>query len=167
MRNVVLTVVLGVAALYGSSSGTVRAAALQPAAGQSVRLIRLAPGADSLTVNSGLTESTRLVVRDAATWKTTWSRIWTAIPAPPLPTIDFSREMVIVVGLGTRPTSGHAIVIESAATEGGSLNVVVRTDTPGPGCLSAQMLTSPVDVARVPRSDATVQFSDRNVTRNC
>jgi len=167
MRSVVLTIALGVAATYGSGNDIVRGAGLQLAAGQAVALTRLASGSEPLTVNSGMTESTRLVVRDAATWASTWSRIWTVKPAPPLPAIDFSREMVIVVGLGTRPTGGYSIAVESAATEAGNLNVVVRTDTPGGGCLSAQMLTSPVDVVRVPRTEATVEFRDRNVTRNC
>jgi protease stability complex PrcB-like protein len=169
MRNGVFTLVLAVATTYCSGNDIARGADLpQPVApGQSVALTRLASGSESLTFNSGITESTRLVVRDAATWASTWSRIWTVRPAPPLPAIDFNREMVIVVGLGTRPTGGYSIAVESASTEAGNLNVVVRTDTPDSGCLLFQALTSPVDVARIPRTDATVEFRDRNVTRSC
>lgn len=133
-----------------------------------VTLSRLAGSSEPpLTHNSGLSASTRVVIRDAAAWKEMWSRIWTTQPAPPLPNVDFNQEMVIVAALGTRSSGGYSIAIESAYREGGSLHIVIRTEAPGSGCMATMALTAPVDVARVPRSADPVQFHEKDVTRNC
>jgi hypothetical protein len=141
--------------------------AQQPAARQPVALTRLAPGAEPLSSFSGLSERTRLVVRDAAEWKQAWSRIWGSQTPPALPAVDFTREMVIIAGTGTRSSGGHRIAIDSAYIEGGTLHVVVRTEAPGANCLTSQALTAPVDVARVPRSEGQVTFSEMEASRSC
>jgi hypothetical protein len=171
MRNSRATLLLAAATACCAGSDAAGGADLQqpvaPDNQQAVSVTRLASGADPLTYYSGITDATRLVVRDAATWAATWRRIWSATqPAPPLPPVDFQGEMVIVAGLGSRPSGGHSIAVESAYREGTTLHIVVRTETPGSSCLLSTALTAPVDVARVPRAD-DVRFRDRNVTRSC
>src|SRR5687768_7556191 len=66
----------------------------------------------SLTYSSAIAAPLRAVVRDATTWRGAWATIWGDVsPAPALPTVDFSRDMVVVAALGQRPTGGFSIVI--------------------------------------------------------
>lgn len=129
---------------------------------------RLRAGPSSFTYNSGLAERERLVVRDRAAWQDLWRRIWSGrSPVPPAPDIDFTRDMVVVVALGERPTGGHGILVDSAQQRSNGLTVVVRTIAPGRGCMLTQALTQPVDIARLPRHDGPVEFEDRAETRDC
>ena len=136
-------------------------------AGTPVTVTSLASGSGMLTPNSGIAEPTRLVVRDAATWASTWSRIWNGQSSQPLPAVDFTRDMVIVAGLGTKPTGGYSIVVESASRDGAALLVVVRTESPGSSCLLSEALTAPVAAVRVPRTEGDVKFEEKSVNRQC
>jgi hypothetical protein len=73
---------------------------------------------------------------------------------PPLPPIDFSRQMVVAVGLGQRPTGGHAVAILSVEERGGALYVRYREQRPRPGDFVTQVLTTPYHVRVLPRRDA-------------
>ena len=117
---------------------------------------------------SGIDDSTRLVVRDAATWRARWAAINREMrPAPPLPTVDFAREMIVVAALGQRVSGGWSIVIDSAAWRGDTIDVFVRRLAPGHGCFTTAAISSPVDVVRLPRRDAPVRFSERLVREDC
>ena len=108
------------------------------------------------------------VVRDQTTWQSLWSRMnANHIPAPALPTVDFSTEMVVVAAAGGKPSGGFSVSVDSASERSGTVTVEVTMTSPGPTCIRAGILTSPVAVAKLPRRAGTVNF---NVTRgiwNC
>ena len=136
--------------------------------GSPVRVIRLRPEPYSLTYFSGLDESQRAVVRDEAAWRGAWAAIWRRhSPEPPLPQVDFDREMLVIAALGTRPTTGYGILVDSAFAEGDGLLVRIRTVTPGPRCGTGQALTQPVDVARLTRTQGVVRFRDEPQVHDC
>ena len=117
---------------------------------------------------SGITDSRRLVIRDAATWQAVWKEIVGArTPAPQPPGVDFDQNMVILAAMGQRGTGGYAIRIDEVAVEDGQLNVVVRETAPGPGCMTIQALTAPVTAVRVTRSEEPVSFIERAETFDC
>lgn len=119
-------------------------------------------------LSSGLDEAGQLVVRDSAAWAALWPRmLGTHSPKPRPPAVDFSREMLIVASMGTRPTGGFVVFIESAATVGDSLRVVVREQSPGPRCGTTAALSAPVALARVTRTELPVSFVARRVVRDC
>ncbi len=68
---------------------------------------------------------------------------------PTQPAIDFSREVVVGVVAGERPTGGYAIEIVSAARHGRTLEVTVREKRPDPGSMTIQVLTTPWALAAV------------------
>jgi hypothetical protein len=134
----------------------------------SVPVIRLRPGGESFTVFSGMNDSARIVVRDSAAWRRAWETIHRPfIPAPPVPRIDFERDMIVVAALGRRPTEGYGVVIEEATQDTSGMEIVVRKTSPGAGCLTPAAVTQPVDVARLPASDQPVRFRERNVVVPC
>jgi hypothetical protein len=133
-----------------------------------VPVTRLRAEPYSFTFYSGLVDPQRLIVRDAAGWQQVWSAIWrNQSPPPPLPNIDFAREMVAVVALGQRATGGFAILVDRAATSADGVTVLVRSIAPRPNCVVTQALTQPVDIARLPRTDGVVTFRDKAEEQAC
>ena len=125
-------------------------------------------GAGSFTSYSGIDDSLRTVVRDAEGWKRTWRAIHRRVsPVPPVPAIDFGREMVVVAALGARPTGGFSIRVDSVIDAGDALEVVIRKDIPGAGCFLSAALTQPLDLALLPARPLPVRFRDRTVAERC
>ena len=118
--------------------------------------------------HSGMTDSARLVIRNDAEWRRTWAQLVGHItPAPPIPEIDFTKEMVIVAALGTRPTAGHMIRIARVGRSSGVTYVDVVSERPGPTCRTAQMMTSPADVVVVPVINEPVAFVETLNVKVC
>lgn len=157
------------AALLTSQSGVAAAQSKSGSDhGESVPVERLSDGHHAFSTFSGLSDSTRIVVRDSATWRQLWIALNRPfVPAPPLPPIDFAREMIIVAALGARPTAGYDIVIESAERDSGGVEVDVRRTTPGAGCPVSAVVTQPVDLARVPAAPELPHFRERTVITPC
>jgi hypothetical protein len=111
----------------------------------------------------------RIVVRDAATWQATWNQIYLrSSPLPPLPPIDFSQEMIVVVALGSHPTGGYGILLDGAAEAPGNGTVVaVSSVSPGARCATTQAFTQPVDIARLPLRSGPVGFIEHTHVTNC
>ena len=144
------------------------ARALLDERGERVAMTRLRDEPQPLTFSSGLRAPARAIVRDDALWAATWTAIWAGhAPTPPVPAIDFSREMVVVAALGERSSGGHAIVLDSATRRGGTLLVHLRTRSPGARCMVTAALTQPVDAARLPRHDGPVEFRERAEVVRC
>jgi hypothetical protein len=136
--------------------------------GAAVDVTRLRPEPYSLTYFSGLDEPQRTVVRDEVAWRAAWAAIWRRhSPEPPLPPVDFEREMLVIAALGSRPSTGYGILVDSAFAEGEGLLVQIRTVAPGVRCGTGGALTQPVDVARVPRTDGAVRFRDQPQVHEC
>jgi hypothetical protein len=114
---------------------------------------------------SGVTAPARLVIRD----DTTYARFWSALgDAGSRPSVDFTRDLIIVAAAGQQTAGGHSIEIERVTRVGAGLAIQVVETMPGPGCPTAQALTQPVDVVVVEAADArTWSFSDRKVTGGC
>lgn len=138
---------------------------------QTAQVLTVTPlfsGAPLLTASSGFTTVQRTVIRDDATWRAMWAVIMQNVSPPPeLPSVDFTKEMLVVAALGERRSGGFSIAIDSASSTASGAMVVVHVTTPGPQCMNTQAITSPVDVARIPRITGTVQFRDRVTVDDC
>jgi PrcB C-terminal len=137
--------------------------------GPGIPMARLRAEPYSFAYSSGLDQRARLVVRDDATWRSLWSRIYMgSSPVPPPPAIDFSREMVVVVALGSRSTGGYGILLEDASEEGASgTAITLRSTSPGPNCIVTLAFTQPVDIARLPSRQGAVRFVERAQVLDC
>lgn len=107
---------------------------------------------------TGFRDSLRSVIRDPSSWVTAWQRATANEPAPPsLPTIDFTREMVIIVAAG-RMNPGDAIRVDSVGVQGdlvvATVSVIAECD-PFPG------EAYPMEIVRVTRDDRVVTFRDQ------
>jgi VWFA-related protein len=87
-----------------------------------------------------------------------WAEFWQAHGEGPAPAVDFSREMVVGVFLGSRPTSGFSVEITGAHDDNGTLVVNYRETRPAPGTIAAQVITTPFTLVALPRHDGDVRF---------
>lgn len=114
--------------------------------------------------HTGINEARRLIIRDANAWAAFWSELGVG----DRPSVDFSRDLVIAVAAGQRPSGGHEIAVSRVAESNGELQVEVVETTPGPNCMTTSSLTQPVDVVVVPGvTTRSWSFTERKEVRGC
>jgi hypothetical protein len=107
---------------------------------------------------SGQEKAKEVVVKDQKAWEETWAAMNGKIsPKPELPKIDFDRQMVVGVFLGTRNTGGFSVKI-TGIESGDKLAVKAREYGPPLKLVPTAGLTAPYHVVVVPKSDKTVEF---------
>ena len=111
------------------------------------------------TVDKGQTSAIKtpqnVVVRSAVDWSALWRKHEGAGGPPP---VDFSREMVVGVFLGTRSTAGYSVEIIRAVGNEGVLTVAYAETSPSRDAVTAQILTAPYHLVAIPKHDGDVIF---------
>ena len=106
---------------------------------------------------SNVDEPRQVAVRTAAEWKTLWRQ---HSPDRDQPRVDFGRDMVVGVFLGSRTTAGFSVEIVSALVEQGVLVVRFRETRPQSDRIVAQVITSPYHLVAVPHHSGEVRFEN-------
>lgn len=133
-----------------------------------MELRRLRPEAPAYVQNSSFAVAANQIIRTQNEWDAAWNQVaGRQRPVPQQPAVDFRREMVILAALGQQRSGGHAVRIVALEKRGPQLVVRVRTESPGKGCLVASAITSPVDIALVPATDADIQFAVEAASIDC
>ena len=101
---------------------------------------------------SNVDDARQVVVQDAAAWRRLWLQ---HSPDRPMPAVDFARETVVAVFMGSRNTAGYSVTIQSVTEGGGALVVKYRETRPAPGGVTAQVLTFPYHIVAVPKASGT------------
>jgi hypothetical protein len=119
-------------------------------------------------VNSFPSDSAlRLVIKNRDEFNNFWKRLTARVPpgqwVPPPPEIDFSKEMVVVAAMGTRPTSGYWTIIDGACEVDGQIEVFV-SNVEDVSCVGRfPAVTTPADAVRLPRTDLPVVFRETQI----
>jgi len=104
---------------------------------------------------SGQQTAKQVTVRTAAEWKALWKD---HAPTEKMPTVDFAKDMVVGIFLGTKPSAGHEVEIVGVRTEEKDLIVEYVQKQPAKGTMAAQILTEPFHLVTVPKHAGTVRF---------
>ena len=104
---------------------------------------------------SAIDQPRQVTVRSAAEWGALWKENGANAP---LPAVDFSREMVVGVFVGTRSTAGYGVEIVRAIGNSSTLIVEYVESAPSRDTITAQILTAPYHLAAIPKRDGTVTF---------
>jgi hypothetical protein len=113
---------------------------------------------------TGIGEARRLIIRDANAWAAFWSELGVGDG----PAVDFTRDVIVAVAAGQRPTGGYEIAVSRVRQVNGELTVEVVETTPGPNCMTTTSLIQPVDVVAVPAPTArSWSFVERKEVRGC
>jgi hypothetical protein len=114
--------------------------------------------------NTGISESRRLVIRNA----NAWAQFWAELGVGDRPTIDFTKYLVVAVAAGQRSSGGYEISIQRVSQANGDLTIEVLQTVPSPNCVTTSALTQPVDVVAVPAVGAQGwSFLERQEVRGC
>lgn len=97
-----------------------------------------------------------------------WVALWNehqsqrTTPTPPLPAVDMTRETVVGLFLGQRPSAGHGIEVVGVAevTSAGTTTVEVSYVTHAPVGPAGSVVTSPFHLVAVNRANAQLSFHD-------
>jgi hypothetical protein len=91
-------------------------------------------------------------------YQRTWASMVGSEPAPP---VDFTKEGVLFIIAGQRPTGGYAIDVRGVTVKGDTLVVDAPVTAPSPDMMVTQAFTSPFAVVAVDKVDAArVMWSD-------
>ncbi|HRN17639.1 MAG TPA: protease complex subunit PrcB family protein [Trueperaceae bacterium] len=81
-----------------------------------------------------------------------WQRAYgSQLTVPPVPSLDYRRETVVALFLGTKPSGGYGLEVRSVREEEGDLYVDLTLTEPAAGSITTQALTSPWLIIRVQR----------------
>jgi hypothetical protein len=104
---------------------------------------------------SNVDDARQTVARTAAEF----DRLWQLhAPDRQQPRVDFSKEMVAGVFLGSRPTAGFGITIVGTREESAALVVQYRETRPARGLITAQVITSAYHIVALPTRAGDVKF---------
>jgi hypothetical protein len=166
MRGVFFLVLLGSATLlYGCGRGAPPAA---PAPAPAPAALPVPEDAIVYSDNSGgIRDSLRLVIRDAGALTQIWQQATAQQSSPPpLPSVDFNREMVLVAAAG-RMTPEDQIHIDSVQVRrapdasGRNEQVMTALVRTVEGCRRFRADAYPIQIVRVRRFDGPVVFVER------
>ncbi|HET9423950.1 MAG TPA: protease complex subunit PrcB family protein [Gemmatimonadaceae bacterium] len=131
-------------------------------------LIRFRESGEGFAQFSGIPDSLRIVIRDAESWREYWTAIHRPfVPAPALPEVDFTREMVVLAAMGSRPSGGYAVRIDHAMADSARVILRIRSMIPGSGCAVPAVLTQPLDMARIPATTRVIGFVEHVERIDC
>jgi hypothetical protein len=135
--------------------------------GASIPVVRLRSDPYPFAFYSGLDKPDRIVVREPVTWQIVWNKVWFGdSEVQPIPTVDFSSEMIVVAALGARSSGGYGILIDRAnELANGGISVTIRSTSPL-NCIVTEGFTQPVDIARLPIREK-VEFTERSEVHQC
>ena len=67
--------------------------------------------------------------------------------------VDLSRESLVFVTLGQKPSAGYSVTLDGFSASDGALAISVKRREPAPGMATAQVLTSPCAVLAIQPAD--------------
>ncbi|HEY0546466.1 MAG TPA: DUF885 family protein [Pyrinomonadaceae bacterium] len=106
-----------------------------------------------------------------------WQRVWRTVGGGdrPMPEVNFNTRAVVVVYQGRKNTGGYSIAVEEIRRTGANLILKVKEQSPRPGEITTDALTSPFVVVSIPRppgapmlkfeDDVIKQAQNRNVNQ--
>jgi len=105
------------------------------------------------TARSSALQQGLFIARTAEEWARHWERMTKGRhPAPEIPSVDWSAEVVLVMILGMRPTTGYSVTIDHIVVGDQVLEVSVTEKSPGG--FGGRMVTMPVHAVAIPARDA-------------
>ena len=133
-----------------------------------VTVSRLSAGASALWMFSGYAQPATVVIRNAQDLATAWTTIYgnTSV-LPPLPPVDFAKETIVGVALGTQPNASKNVVITGATETNGTVTVAATVTTLDSSCAVLAVVTSPIDVARLETAAGAVNVVLTQKTASC
>ena len=102
--------------------------------------------------HSRIDTAKQVLVRTSEEWTALWRQ---HAPDRAKPAIDFSKEIVVGLFMGSRPSAGFAITLVATIVAKGALVVQYREIVPPRDAIAAQVITMPFHFVAIPRATVT------------
>lgn len=70
-----------------------------------------------------------------------------------IPAVDFSKNNVVAVFMGQKPTGGYSITIDKVEIKGNTAMILVKNTVPEPGAILTMAITNPYCIAAIPKTE--------------
>ncbi len=98
----------------------------------------------------GIEHAGEIIITSGEDWVNLWEKVHLGIyPQKQLPEVDFSRETVLAVFMGTRSTGGYSIEITRACKKNDGIKAFAETSSPSPGDLVTTVITRPFHIVKI------------------
>jgi hypothetical protein len=124
---------------------------------------------DQSTSHRGL-GTVRAIVSSRDRFERYWQLAWSSVDStaiPPLPSVDFTKYSVIIVGLGPQPGINASIAIARVQDHDGVLDISVSISRRPRNCISTLLVTEPIQIVQIPATMAIAAFHDLLVASHC
>ncbi len=115
----------------------------------------------------GLDKPLAMVIEDRARLEQVLSRLRLGEGRDKVAKLDFSRDRLVAVFMGQKPSSGYKVEVARVEDEGDKVVVVVDRYRPGPECMTISVITFPYVLAAIPRTDKPVEIEMVDKVRHC
>lgn len=106
------------------------------------------------------------VVANATRWGQVWDEIMsTRSPKPPLPTVDFDNNLLILAARGETADACKSIEIDGVQRVVGRLEVSVAETSRPPSCSCPPVTVKPVHIVAVKRQARGISYSFHEVVK--
>ena len=86
---------------------------------------------------------------------------------PRTPVVDFTKNSVIAVFIGTRSNGGFMVAIDSITEGSNSISVNITENTPGINCVVTEAITKPFSIVKIPKTDKKPVFKTKQIVKDC
>ena len=131
------------------------------------------------TGNEGPEIATFTAVQSESAWRNLWAQLEPRLPremgqkaSHPFPHIDFTRQTLLVAALGTKPTGGYSLSVQSVTENPTSISVKLVALNPGKPCGDmsygiTQITTHPIALLLIAKTAKPVHFDTTQVEPAC
>lgn len=122
--------------------------------------------------NSGLLDPMQSVIRDRNEFTRIWSKMYANSKQDgrhELPTVDFSKEVVIVASGGWRSTGtgGYSMKVDSIQQYGNALDIVFAKYYPGKNCVATFSSSAPAIMLKIDIPTYPIQLHEKSYVVDC
>jgi len=136
--------------------------------GTLLTITRLRADPTALMPISGYAQPATIVLRNAQDFASAWTLVYQIeSQPPPMPSVDFTTQMVVGVAIGKRPNADTDVIITGASEANGAITFDATVTTAGSSCVVETIVTSPVDLAIVPATSGSVRANLTRTTHSC
>ncbi len=126
---------------------------------------------DTLVISlKGPSNPERTVITSQSEWQTFWKRTHAHItPFPNIIQVDFTKNIVVAVVIGAKPTKGYAVKMSEASDYGDRVIVRIRHGLPPKNCVMPPSPISPYHIIKFAKVNKPIEFEtvDESVGSVC
>jgi len=118
--------------------------------------------------NAGFSEKYQTVIYSEKDFQKLWSDTYSNFSEkPPVPSVNFSNQMVVAVYFGFYSTGGASVKINGVSINDYDMKVDVLQTLPGKNCVTTDVITYPFDMVVIPKYTGKIVHNFVDKIKQC